>query len=98
MERREMEGTITLGTLRKAAEAFDMKLFYLFVPNEGLPLDTALEALIEKRAREVAVEIVKRSSKTMQIEDQGTSSRVNEDAIKEIATKLQVELPGSLWD
>jgi len=98
MERREAEGTITLATLRKAAEAFDMKLFYMFVPKEGVSIDAALEALIEKRAREVATEIVRRSSKTMQIEDQGTSSQVNEDSIKEIATKLQVELPGSLWD
>jgi predicted DNA-binding mobile mystery protein A len=98
MERREVEGTITLATLQRAAEAFDLKLFYLFVPKEEASLDNALQALIEKRAREVATEIIRRSAKTMQIEDQATSQTVNDDNIREMAAKLEVELPGSLWD
>ena len=49
MERREEDGTITLKTLEKAAEAIGCKLVYALVPDESL------EATIHRRARKLAV-------------------------------------------
>ena len=51
-----------------------MQLVYGFVPYDG-----SLDALIEKRATELATKIVMRTSNTMQLEDQGNS---NERIIK----------------
>ena len=48
MERREADGTITLKTLEKAAEALGCKLVYALVPDESL------EATVQRHARKLA--------------------------------------------
>jgi len=98
MENRELEETITLASLRKAANAFDMDLFYMFIPKKEQKIEKALQSIIERRVYEIANEIVSRSSVTMQLEGQGTSRSYSEEAIEEMAQKLKVELPSSLWD
>lgn len=49
MEQREADGTVTLKTLEKAAEALGCKLVYALVQDEGL------EATVQRRARKLAV-------------------------------------------
>jgi predicted DNA-binding mobile mystery protein A len=93
MERREKEGSITIKTLREVARALDMQLVYGFVPLEG-----SLDALIEKRARELAAQIVQRTAHTMQLEDQANSEQRIEAAIRERAADIQREMPRILWD
>lgn len=53
-----------------------MQLLHGFVPKE-----TSLEALIERRAREVAIQIVQRTAHTMQLDDQANSAQRLEAAI-----------------
>jgi predicted DNA-binding mobile mystery protein A len=98
MEEREYAETITLATLRKAANAFDMDLFYMFIPKNDQKVERALQSIIEHRAWEVAQEIVSRSSATMQLEGQGTSEESTEEAVRELADKFKIEVPSSLWD
>lgn len=92
MERREMDGSITLQKLREIAAALDMQLFYGLMPNEG-----SLERMVEKRALQLAKEII---LKTMQ----STSSESNEinekiiTAIEKFAEKIKLELQKQLWD
>src|SRR6478735_12457216 len=74
IEKREMEGAITIKSLKEIGRALDMQLVYGFVPNDG-----SLDALIEKRATDLATKIVMRTSNTMKLEDQGNS---NERIIK----------------
>jgi len=93
IERREKEGAITIKSLREIAKALDMQLVYGFVPNDG-----SLEALIEKRANQLAKEIVLRTSNTMHLEDQGNSKNRIEKAIEERAEKIKTEMPKILWD
>ncbi len=93
IEERERMGTISLKVLRQVAKALDMKLVYVFLPNES-----SLEQMIEKRAREVAREIVNRTSVSMHLENQGLSDREIEKAIKEKAQELKNEIPPYLWD
>ena len=64
IELREKEGSITLKALREAA-ALDMQLVYGLIPKDG-----SLEAMIDKRAKELAKKIVQRTSQTMKLEDQ----------------------------
>jgi predicted DNA-binding mobile mystery protein A len=93
IESREKEGTITLKTLRDVANGLDMELVYGFVPKDG-----SLDALIERKAKELAAHIVLRTSNTMKLEDQGNTNKRIEKAIRERATSIKNEMPQILWD
>jgi predicted DNA-binding mobile mystery protein A len=93
IEQREPEGKITIKTLRDAAKAMDMKFVYAFVP-----VDDSLEALIDRKVKEVATKIVMRTSNSMKLEDQENSKKRLQKAIAERADELKRELPKILWD
>ena len=93
IEKREKVGSITIKSLREIARAMDMQLVYGFVPNDG-----SLDALIEKRATELATQIVMRTANTMKLEDQANSKKRIETAIKERAVAIKNEMPKILWD
>ncbi len=93
IEQREQDGSITLKSLRDAANALDMELVYGLVPKDG-----SLDALIERKARELAIQIVSRTSNTMKLEDQENSKERIKKAIDERAEELKREMPKVLWD
>ncbi len=93
MELREQDGTISIKALREAARALDMQLVYGFVPNDG-----SLEALIDRKAKELATQIVLRTSNTMKLEDQENTKQRIEKAIQERAYAIKNEMPKTLWD
>lgn len=93
IEQREKEGSITLKNLRETANALDMELVYGLVPKDG-----TIEALIERKAKELAVRIVSRTSNTMKLEDQENSKQRLKKAIEERTAILKNELPKMLWD
>jgi predicted DNA-binding mobile mystery protein A len=93
IERREQDGSITIKALRGAAQALDMQLVYGFVPNDG-----SLEALIDRKARELAIKIVLRTSNTMKLEDQENTKERLGKAIQERAVSIKNEMPRILWD
>jgi predicted DNA-binding mobile mystery protein A len=65
MEKREADDSISLNGLKKFAEAMNMKFVYGFIPIDG-----SLENIVEKRAYQIAKEIVGRTSVNMSLEDQ----------------------------
>jgi predicted DNA-binding mobile mystery protein A len=93
LEQREKQGTISLNLLRQTANALDMELVYGFVPKDG-----TLDDLIERRARELAKQIVNRTSTTMKLEDQENSKERIKKLIEERTILLKEELPKILWD
>jgi predicted DNA-binding mobile mystery protein A len=93
MERREKDGTITIKALHEAARAMDMQFVYGFVPIDG-----SLDALIEKKATELATKIVMRTANTMKLEDQANSGSRIDKAIKERTAVIKYEMPKTLWD
>jgi len=93
MEQREKDGNITLKTLSEAAKAMDMQLVYGFVAKDG-----SLEALIDRKAKELARSIVERTSVSMKLEDQENSASRIQQAINERAEELKKEIPKILWD
>lgn len=93
MESREAAGTITLNTLREVANAMDMQLVYGFVSKHK-----SLEQMIEKRAKELAIEIVMRTNNTMTLEDQQNSNERIEKAIVQKTNEIKSEMPKYLWD
>ena len=93
IESREQDGSISIKSLRKAANALDMELVYGFVPKDG-----TLESLIDRKARELATEIVHRTHNSMVLEDQGNSKSRIQKAIDERTEQLKREIPKVLWD
>lgn len=93
IERREKDGSITIKALREAARVLDMQLVYGFVPNDG-----SLELLIERKAKELATQIVMRTNNTMKLEDQENTKKRVEKAIQERTTIIKTEMPKTLWD
>ncbi len=93
IEEREKNGTVSLKVLKQVAKALDMKFVYGFIPN-----DKSLEKMVEKRATELAKEIVLRTSTQMYLENQKVSDDRLKKAIKEKAEELKNEIPRILWD
>lgn len=93
MERRELEGTLSLKTLRETANALDMKLVYGFIPKDG-----SLEKMIDRKAHDIAAKIVGRTSVTMNLEGQGNSEERLKAAIEELAYEIKTQMPKQLWD
>lgn len=93
LEQREKEGAITIKSLSDAAEALNMKLVYGFVP-----LDGSLDNLIERKAKELATQIVLRTSNSMKLENQKNSEERIKKAIKDRTVELKKEIPKALWD
>jgi len=93
IENREKEGSITIKSLKEIGRVLDMQLVYGFVPNDG-----SLDALIEKRATELATKIVMRTSNTMKLEDQGNSNERIKKAIIERTAEIKNKMPKILWD
>ncbi|MBL7960558.1 mobile mystery protein A [bacterium] len=93
MEERERDKSITLKKLIEIGEALDLQFVYGFYPKES-----SLKKMIEKRAREVAYEIVTRTSHSMKLEDQENTERRLRKALQEKAQELEREVPKHLWD
>lgn len=89
LERSEASGTIQLNTLRRAAEAMDCVLVYALVPK------TSLTEMVERRAREIALQALRRVSHSMALEDQ----QVDRDLEKRIQTYIDTALRDrDLWE
>ncbi|HUB62345.1 MAG TPA: mobile mystery protein A [Puia sp.] len=92
-EKREEEGTIQIKTLAEFARALDMTFVYGFIPRDG-----SLEKLIERKARTIAERIVRRTSVSMELEDQGTSEARQRQAVDDLTEELKRDMPKYLWD
>jgi len=93
IEKREMDGAITIKSMQEVAKALDMELVYVFIPKDG-----SLDALIDRKANELATRIVTRTSHSMKLEDQENTNQRIERAIKERAAAIKNEMPRTLWD
>jgi predicted DNA-binding mobile mystery protein A len=93
MEVREKEGSITIKSLREAARALDMRLVYGLIPNDG-----SLDAFIERKAKELAEQIVMRTNNSMKLEDQENTKQRLEKALQERIIIIKNEMPKALWD
>ena len=93
IEEREQNKTITLNKLIEVGEALDLRLVYGFLPK-----GSSIQTMIEKRAQQVAREIVMRTSHTMKLEEQENREERLQQAIKDRAEILKQEMPKHLWD
>lgn len=93
MEVREQSGSISINVLQQVGYALNMKFVYGFIPQSG-----TLKQMIEEKARELAKEIVLRTSNTMHLEDQENTKERIEKAIQEKTEEIIQKMPRFLWD
>ncbi|MFV8258341.1 mobile mystery protein A [Bdellovibrio bacteriovorus] len=91
LEKNEVAGTVTLESLRKAAEAMNCDFVYCFVPKQGL------QKTLEAQAFKVADEIVKSSEHSMGLEMQSTSKSAQKELTEEIAQQLLRNEDRRIW-
>jgi len=93
IEEREKNDTVTLKVLRQFGQALNLKLVYGFIPSEG-----SLQKIIERRALELAIEIVNRTSVSMKLEGQENKPDRLQKAVKEKAEEIKLQMPRHMWD
>jgi predicted DNA-binding mobile mystery protein A len=76
LEVSEMNGSIRLDTLRKAAEAMNCSLVYAFVPK------APLEEIVQEQARKVAAKQLSPVEHSMLLENQALDSQARETFLK----------------
>jgi len=92
MEQSEEAGTISVQTLRRAAEAMGLQFVYAFVPPESL------ETIVQDRAREAAARFYKDVDHNMGLEGQASDERGKQEQITELAEELVRTLSRDLWE
>ena len=92
IEKGELAGSVTIGTLRRIAEGLDCVFVYGFLPR------TSLEKAVERQARKVATQRLAQASQTMSLENQALSKRENEQALSDLVDELIRLPPSDLWN
>src|SRR5579859_2649935 len=92
LERAEVEGGLTLRTLRQVAEGMDCTLVYALVPNQ--PLD----AMLRKRAELAADRQLYRTNHTMKLENQAVETSDMKAERERLVASLMQGDPRRLWD
>lgn len=96
LERQEIQDSVTLATMRRAAEALDCRFVYAIVPNGKQ--NNGLQGMVETQAKRKADAIIKQAGHSMGLEDQATSVREYEAQRNQLVRELLLGNPARLWD
>ncbi len=91
LEKAEAEDRITLGSLRKLAEALNCEVHYALIPREPL------ESMIKNRAIELAKERLSMVSHSMALEGQQVSGQDRDKQIEFLALEILAGPRRDLW-
>ncbi|MDP8269634.1 MAG: mobile mystery protein A [Candidatus Tenebribacter davisii] len=92
LEKQECDGTVTLNTMKKSAEALDSVFVYCLVPRKKL------EETVKDQARKVAIKRLNRASHTMNLENQELTKEENENILNRMIEDIIHQQPSDLWD
>ena len=92
MEKREREGTVTIRTMMRVAEAMDCTFFYGFLPNGSF------EDIVRRRAEAVARGRMERIDGMMKLEGQELPRAAARKAWEREVVNLVDHTPGILWE
>ena len=88
----EMQGTISLNSLNKIANAMDCRVVYAFVPNESF------EKIIDNQIDKVAEKMVQRVYHSMRLEDQNLSDEILKEQLNELKYDLKNNFSSKIWN
>lgn len=92
LESQERKGGVSLNKLRKAADALNCDLAYVFLPRESL------ETTVNERIRAIARDRTSRVNQTMTLEAQAVDAKSLERQEADLAENLKTNMPSNLWD
>ena len=92
LEKKELTGSVTINTMRQAAESLDCVFVYAVIPRESL------EAIVRKRAEVLAEKRLARVSHSMLLEAQQLSDTEQQKALASEVDALLWDMPKELWD
>ena len=92
LEKKELTGSVTIKTLRQAAEALDCVFVYALVPR------ASLAEFVRKRAEILARKRQESVSHSMLLEDQQLSADEQKKALETDVEELIRSMPKELWD
>jgi predicted DNA-binding mobile mystery protein A len=92
LEKSEADGTITLQTLQRAAEALGCRLVYALVPDKPLAETVRERAALIAGRRSAAVE------HTMKLEDQAVGDKRAAHELRQQMIEELLRHPARLWD
>lgn len=92
LENAELDGDLKLSSLRKMAEALDMRFVYGFVPK------TSLEKMVQEQAGKLAMQRLAQVSHTMKLEAQELSGEEEKKVLNDLIQKILIDQPKDFWD
>jgi predicted DNA-binding mobile mystery protein A len=92
LEKSEQNGSVTLNTLQRAAEALGCRLVYVLVPERPLA------EVVTERAELIAERQSKAIEHTMRLEDQAVKDKKAARALREQSIEDLLKRPARLWD
>lgn len=92
-EQREIDGKVTIDTLRRAADAMKCKLVYAIVPSEEYP---DLESIVRENAKSLALKVLNKTEHTMKLEKQGTGKSNQE--LEKLIEEIINDVDSRIWD
>jgi predicted DNA-binding mobile mystery protein A len=92
LEQREVEDRITLGALRRAAEALHCDLVYALIPRQPLA------EMLAQHARETAEREIRPVAHSMRLEAQGVAESETEAQIKDRTAEILASWPKGFWE
>jgi len=92
LEHDELQGNVTLKSMRSMAKAMNCRFIYAIVPEQEV------ESLIKKQATEKAREQVAAASAHMALEAQTLSDEMLTFEVERIAKEIIEKMPSDLWN
>ena len=92
MEKEEIKDSLTLKSLREAANALECDLVYVLIPK------TSLEKTVKNRAEKIVSKQLKKSSHTMSLEKQELDEQQEKQLFNMEVERLCKETPKHLWE
>jgi predicted DNA-binding mobile mystery protein A len=93
IERGEVDGSISLKTLERAAQGLGCRVVYVLVPEEG-----SLAAMRERQALRKAQALNQYAERHMELEEQATADSFRQESTRELASELLRTWPRDFWD
>lgn len=91
LERDEVNGKVTLESMKKAAEAMDCDFVYFLVPR------TSLQNTINEQAVRAAQKIAGEVEHSMKLEEQGTDKKSQKALIQDLADEMILRNDRRIW-
>jgi len=91
IEKAEADGSITLKTLERAAQALDCRLVYALVPRKPL------EQLVEERARQIAHRQLQITRHSMSLEAQSVDPSEEHAQLEQLTRQILERAGSELW-